>query len=157
MSDSLQPHGLQHARPPCPSPPPIVYSNACPVSWWCHPTISSSVVPFCFQSFPASRSFQMNQFFAAGGQSIFLWDYILWNESQSLECNCNTYSNRKQNIWNLNSLRIYGAQSSTQRSPLKSVIQTHHEPCMTTASAWANRIAQRIKVILPKELEKKET
>ena len=72
VSDSLWPHGLQHARPPCPSPTPRVYSNSCPLSWWCHPTISSSVVPFssCLQSFPASESFQMSQFFASGGQSI---------------------------------------------------------------------------------------
>ena len=72
MSKSLPPHGLQHARPPCPSPTPGAYPNSCPLSWWCHPTISSSVVPFfsCPQSFPASGSFQMSQFFAAGGQSI---------------------------------------------------------------------------------------
>ena len=67
-------HRLQHARPPCPSPPPGVYSNSCPLSWWCHPTISSSVVPFssCLQSFPASESFQISQFFESGGQSIGL-------------------------------------------------------------------------------------
>ena len=72
MSDSLRPHGLQHARPLCPSPTPGVYSNSCPLSWWCHPTISSSVVPFSFrlQSFPTSGSFQMSQFFASGGQII---------------------------------------------------------------------------------------
>ena len=72
MSDSLRPHVLQHARPPCPSPTPGVYSNLCPLSRWCHPTISSSVVPFSshLQSFPASRSFQMSQFFTPGGQSI---------------------------------------------------------------------------------------
>ena len=72
MSDSLRPHGLQHARPPCPSPTPGVYSNSCPLSQWCHPTISSSVIPFssCLQSFPASRSFQMSQLFASGSQSI---------------------------------------------------------------------------------------
>ena len=65
MSDSLRSHALQHARPPCPSPTPRVHSNSCPWSWWWHPTISSSVVPFsfCLQSFPASGSFQMNQFF----------------------------------------------------------------------------------------------
>ena len=59
MSNCLWPHGLQHARPPCPSPTPGVYSNSCPLSWWCHPTISSSVIPFssCLQSFPASGSF----------------------------------------------------------------------------------------------------
>ena len=71
VSDSLQPHGLQHARPPCPSPTSRVYSNSCPLSQWCHPTISSSVVPFShLQSFPASWSFQMSQFFTSGGQSI---------------------------------------------------------------------------------------
>ena len=68
---SLWPHGLQHARLPCPSPIPRACSNSCPLSWWCHPTISSSVVPFssCLQSFPASGSFPMNQFFTTGGQS----------------------------------------------------------------------------------------
>ena len=72
VSDSLWPHGLQHARPPCPAPTPGVYSNSCPLSWWCHPTISSSVGPFSsyLQSFPASGSLQMSQFFASGGQSI---------------------------------------------------------------------------------------
>ena len=72
MSDSLQPHGPQHARPPCPSPTPGVYPNSCPSSWWCHPTISSSVVPFssCPQSLPASGSFPMSQLFTSGGQSI---------------------------------------------------------------------------------------
>ena len=72
MSDSLQPHGLQHTRPPCPSPTPGAYSNSCPSSRWRHPTISSSVVPFssCPQSFPAPQSFQMSQLFTSGGQSI---------------------------------------------------------------------------------------
>ena len=70
MSDSLWPHGPQHARPPCPSPTPGVYLNSCPLSWWCHPTISSSVIPFsCPQSFPASGSFQMRKLFETGGQS----------------------------------------------------------------------------------------
>ena len=72
MSDSLRPREPQHARPPCPSPTPGVYPNPCPLSWWCHPTISSSVVPFssCPQSSPASGSFQMSQLFASGGQSM---------------------------------------------------------------------------------------
>ena len=71
MSDSLWPHELQHARPPWPSPTPRVHPNPCPLSWWCHPTILSSVVPFSLpQSFPASGSFQMSQLFASGGQSI---------------------------------------------------------------------------------------
>ena len=72
MSNSLQPRGLKHARLNCPSPNPEAYSNSCPLSRWCHPTISSSVDCFssCLQSFPASESFQMNQFFSSGGQSI---------------------------------------------------------------------------------------
>ena len=71
MSDSLRPHEPQHARPPWPSPTPKVHPNPCPLSWWCHPTISSSVIPFssCPQSFPASGSFQMSQLFSSGGQS----------------------------------------------------------------------------------------
>ena len=73
VSDSLRPHGLQHARPPCPSPTPRACSNSsCPSSWWCHPNISSSVFPFSsyLQSFPASGSFPVSLFFALGGQSI---------------------------------------------------------------------------------------
>ena len=71
VSDSLWPHELQHARPPCPSPTPGVHPNPCPSNRWCHTTISSSVVPFssCPQSFPASRSFPMSQLFTSGGQS----------------------------------------------------------------------------------------
>ena len=72
VSNSLWPHGLQHAKLPCPSPTPRVYSNSCPSSQWCHSTISSSVAPFSspLQSFPASGSFSVSQFFASGGQSI---------------------------------------------------------------------------------------
>ena len=71
VSDSLRPHESQHARPPCPSPTPRVHSNSRPSSWWCHPAISSSVIPFssCPQSLPASESFPMGQLFAWGGQS----------------------------------------------------------------------------------------
>ena len=71
VSDSLRPHESQHTRPPCPSPTPRVYPNSCPSSRWCHPAISSSVIPFssCPQSLPASESFPMSQLFAWGGQS----------------------------------------------------------------------------------------
>ena len=74
MSNSLQPHELQHARPPCPSPTPGVHSNSRPLSQWCHPAISSSVVPFfsCPQSLPASGSYQMSQLFASGGKTIWV-------------------------------------------------------------------------------------
>ena len=72
MSNSLQPHALHYAKLPCPTPTPKPCPNSCPSSQWCHPTISPSVVPFssCLQSFPASVSFPMSQFFASGGQSI---------------------------------------------------------------------------------------
>ena len=72
VSDSLRPHGLQHSRLPCPSSIPRAYSNSCPSSRWCHPTISSSVVPFssCLQSFPTSGSFPVSQFFISGSQSV---------------------------------------------------------------------------------------
>ena len=74
LSDSLWPHELQHARPPCPSPTPGACSNSCSLSWWCHPTISSTVVPFssCLQSFPASGFFPVSQLFASGSQILEL-------------------------------------------------------------------------------------
>ena len=74
---TLRPHGLQHARPPCPPPTPVIYSNSCPLSKWCHPTISSSFIPFAsnLQSFPASGSFQMSQLFASSGQSIWSFSF----------------------------------------------------------------------------------
>ena len=79
-SDSVWLHELQHARPPCPRPTPGVYPNSCPLSRWCHPTFSSSVVPFssCPQSSPASGSFQMSQLFVSGGQSIGVSASRLW-------------------------------------------------------------------------------
>ena len=72
MSNFLRPHGLQNARPPCPSPTPGIYSNSCPIGRWCNPTISSSVVPFssCLQTFPTSGSFPKSQFFTSDGQNI---------------------------------------------------------------------------------------
>ena len=86
ISDSSWPHGPQHTRLPCPSPTPGVYSNSCPLSRWCHSTISSSVVPFCFclQSFPASGSFQMSQFFTSGGQSIGSFSFSISLSKQFL-------------------------------------------------------------------------
>ena len=71
MSDPFQSYGLEHARPPCSSPTPRVYSNSCPLNWWCHPTIASSVIPFssCLRSIPASGSFLRSQFFTSGSQS----------------------------------------------------------------------------------------
>ena len=88
MSVSLQPHEPQHARPPCPSAASRVHPNPCPLSRWCHPTISSSVFPFssCLQSYPASGSFQMSQLFTTGGQSIGVsaWTSVLPTNTQDL-------------------------------------------------------------------------
>ena len=96
VSDSLRSHELQHARPPCPSPTPEVYPNSCPLSWWWHRTISSSVVPFssCPQSFPSSGYFPMSLIFASGGQTIGVsastsvlpvntqdWSPLVWSSS----------------------------------------------------------------------------
>ena len=82
MSNPLQPHESQHARPPCPSQTPWVYSNSCPASLWCHPAISSSVIPFssCPQSLPASGSFPVSQLFAWGGQSIGVSEGMGWKD-----------------------------------------------------------------------------
>ena len=102
VSDSLWPHEWQHTRPPCPSPTPGVHLNPCPLSQWCHPTISSSVVPFsfCLQSFPELGSFQMSQLFASSGQSIGVsasasvlpkntqdWSPLGWTDWISLQSN----------------------------------------------------------------------
>ena len=86
VSDSLQPHGLQQTRLPCPSPTPRAYSNSCPLSWWCHLTISSSVVPFSsrLQSFPASGSFQMSQFFTSGGPKYWSFSFSISPSSEYL-------------------------------------------------------------------------
>ena len=94
MSNSLRTHGLQHAMPPCPSPTPGVYPNSCALSWWCHPAISSSVVPFssCLQSFPASVSFPMSQFHPLGGQSIgFSFNITSWQSTHYLSTPCLKY------------------------------------------------------------------
>ena len=110
VSNSLRPHELQHARPPCPSPTPRVHPNSCPSSRWCHPAISSSVVPFssCPQSLPASESFPMSQLFAWGGQSIEVsalasvlpmntqgWSPLEWTGWISLQ------STRDKNLWSV--------------------------------------------------------
>ena len=79
VSESLWPHELQHTRPPCPSPTPGVYSNSCPLSQWCHPAISSSVIPFssCLQSFPISGSYPMSQFFVSGGKKYSSFSFSI--------------------------------------------------------------------------------
>ena len=119
VADSVWPHESQHARPPCPSPTPGVHPNPCPPSWWCHPAISSSVIPFssCLQSFPASRSFQMSQLFAWGGQSTGVsastsvlpmntqgWSPLGWTgwislQSKGLQISPDLFSLRRFAIW----------------------------------------------------------
>ena len=125
MSGSLWPHGLQNARLPCPSLSPWVFSNSCPLSWWCHPTISSSVIPFsCLQPFPASGSFPVNLCFASGGQSIgasaltsilqwifrvdFLWDWLVWSLCCPRDCHELSPEPQFESINSLVSSLLYG-------------------------------------------------
>ena len=112
MSDSLWPHGLQHARPPCLSPTLGVYSDSCPSSQWCHPAISSSVVRFSshLQSFPASGSFQMSQLFASGGQSIGVSSFSMSPSNEHL---------------GLISFRMDWLDLLTVQGTLKSLLQPH--------------------------------
>ena len=111
MSDSLRSHGLQHTRLPCPSPSLRACSNSCPLNWWCHPTISFSVIPFfsCLQPFPASGSFLMNQLFASGGQSI---------GASASACLSNEYSR-------LISFRMDWLDLFAVQGTLKSLLQHH--------------------------------
>ena len=135
MSHSLWPHGLQHIRLPCPSPSPGVCSNSCLSSWWCHPFISSSVVPFssCLQTFPASESFPMSQFFTSDGQNIGVsasasvlpmniqdWFPLGWTGWISL-----------QSKWLLSLLQHHSSKASIRRSSAFFIVQLSH-PYMTT-------------------------
>ena len=139
-SDSLWPHGLQYARPPCLSPSPGVCPTSCPLNWWCHPTVSSSVTlfSFCLQSFSASGSFPMSQFFATGGQSIGAsasasalpmniqdWFPLGWTGWNSLQ------SKRLSSLFQLHSSKI----SILQHSAFF-IVQLSH-PYMTTAKSIA--------------------
>ena len=125
VSHSLWPHGLQHASPPCPPPTPRVYSNSSPLSWWFHPTISSSFIPFsfCLQSFPASGSFPVSQFFAWGSHSIgvsasasvllsglisFRMDWFELLQSKGLSRVCSNTTDQKH--------QCFGAQLSYKES-----------------------------------------
>ena len=112
VSDSLRPHGLQHTRPPCLSPTPGVYSNSCPSHQWCHPTISSYVIPFSsrLQSFPASGSFPISQFFTSGGQTTGSFSFSISTSSE--------YSG-------LTSFRIDWFDCLTVQKTLKSLLQHH--------------------------------
>ena len=126
VSNSLRPNGLQHTRPPCPSQTPGAYSNSCPSSWWCHPTISFSVVPFssCLQSFPSSGSLPVNQLFGSGGQSIgsFSFSISLSNEHSGLislgwTCWISLQSKGLSRVFSNTTVQkhqVFGAQLSSQ-------------------------------------------
>ena len=130
MSSSLQPHGLQHARLPCPSPTPRACSNSLPSCQWCHPTISSSVLPFssCFWSFPASGPFPVNQFFTSDGQSI-----VVSASVSVLPVNIGLISFRID--W-LNPLEVYGT--------LKSLLLFYHSQINNVL--WWNKNNLRCKL-----------
>ena len=139
MFNSLRPHGLQHARPPCPSPTPGPYSNSCPLSQWCHPTISSSAIPFssCLQSFPVSVSLPMSQFFTSSGQSIRvsasasvlptnIWDWFPLGLTNWIALQSKGLSRRLQN----------SSKSSILRHSAFFIVELSH-PYMTTVKTIA--------------------
>ena len=140
VPDSLWPHGLHHSRLTCPSPTPGVYSNLCPLSRWCHPAISSSVVPFSshLQSFPASGSFQMSQLFASGDQNIGVsasasvlpmniqgWFPLGWTGWISLQ---------SEGLWSL--LQHHSSKASVLRHSAFFIVLLSH-PYMTTGKTIA--------------------
>ena len=146
LSNSLQPHGLQHARPPCPSPTPGVYPNSCPLSRWSHPAISFSVIPFSrhLQSFPASGSFQMGQFFASRGQSFVVssstsvlpnstqdWSPLGWTGWSSLQSKDSRESSPTPEFKSIN--------SSVLSLPYILTLTSMHDHCKTVAlTRWTS-------------------
>ena len=148
MSDFLLPHRLQHTRPSCQSPTPRLYSNSCPLSWWCHPTILSSVIPFssCLQSFQATGSFQMSLLFASGGQTISAstsvlpmnsqdWFPLGWTGWNSLK------SKRLSRVFsNTIELQQFNSLASILRHPAWFIVQLSH-PYITTGKPqpWLDR------------------
>ena len=134
VSDSSRPRGLQHARLPCPSPSPGVFENSCPLSRWCHPTISSPVVPFSFcpQSFPASGSFPMSQLFASGGQSIEASASVL-----------------PMNIWDWFPLGLIGLISLLSKglSRVFNLREMHSSQCFTFVD-WKKSKAYNLRIMI---------
>ena len=134
---TLQPHELQHVRPPCPSPTPRVYSNSCPLSQWCHPAISSSVIPFsCPQSLPASGSFPMSQFFASGSQSIWSFSFSPSNEHPGLISFRMDWLDLLAVQGTLKSLQHHSSKASILRRSAFFTVQLSH-PYMTTGKTIA--------------------
>ena len=152
--DSLWPHGLKHARLPCPSPTPGAYSNSCPLTWGCHPTISSSVVPFSLlpQSLPASKSFPMNQLFTWGGQSTGVsalssvlpkkpqsWSPLEWTVWISLQSKglSRVFSNTT-----VQKHQFFGVQPSSQSNS--------HSPTLTSIQGYGKTIALTRRTLVSK-------
>ena len=128
MSNSLVPHGLQHARLPCPSPAPRACSNSCPLSRWWYPTISSSVIPFssCLQSFPASRYFPGSQFFTSGGQSI------------GVSASASVLPMNVQNWFPFGWIALISLQSKGLLRVFSNTIAQRHQLFSTPLSLWFN-------------------
>ena len=157
MSNSLWPHEPQHARSPCPSPTPGVYPNSRPLSRWCHPTISSSVVPFssCPQSFPASGSFQMSQLSASGGQSIELsasasvfpmntqdWSPLEWTDWISLRSKGLSRVFSNTTVQKHQKHQFFSAQLSSQSD---SHIHTPSKPLLIQYTPYRDKNKENIK------------
>ena len=137
LSDTLWPHGLQHTRLPCPSPTPGACSNSCPSSRWCHPTISSSVIPFsCLQSFPASESFLMSQILASGGQSIGALASVLPMNSGLISFRIDWFDLLAVQGTFKSLLQHYSSKASILRCSAFFTVQLSH-PYMTTGKTIA--------------------
>ena len=173
MSDSLRPHGLQHPRPPCPSPTPGVHSNSCALSRCCHPIISSSVVPFsfCLQSFPASGFFPMSQFFPSGGQSTGVsastsvlpvniqdWFPLRWTgwtslQSKGLKSLLQQHSSKASVLWHSASFivqlsRPYMTTGKTIASTRRTFVGKMMSLLLNTLSRWVITFLPRGKRLL---------
>ena len=145
VSGSLRPHESQHTRPPCPSPTPGVCPNPCPLSLWCHPTISSPVVPFSShpQSFPASGSFQMSQFFTSGGQSIGVsaltalvrYNYFTFHEVHTLICTSQCFLVYSYSCILITTTKFQDISITSERNPTPTrghiLPQSHWQPLLS--------------------------
>ena len=165
LSNSLRTNALQHAKHPCPSPTPGVNSNSCTLSWWCHPTISSSVVPFSshLQSFPASGSFPMSQFIASADQSIgvsastsvlaglifrtdFLWDLWVWSPCSPRDCQESSPTPQLKSINSLALSFLYVPYMTTG----KTIALTRRTFVDTVMSLLFNMLCRLVITILPR-------
>ena len=167
MSDTLQTHGLQHARLPCPSPTPGACSNSCPLSWWCHPVISSSINCFssCLQSFPASGSFPLSQFFASGGQRIgvsasasvlpiniqnwFPWGWTGWISLQSRDSQESSPTLQFKSINSLVLSYLYSPTLTSYMTTGKSIVLTRQNFVSKVMSFLFNMLSRYVIAFLP--------